>query len=183
MTYDLLNSSVVVFGGQNGSTLRNDTWTLATAAPAHIETHPTGMAACLGASASFSVFATGQDVSYSWLRNGVTLSNGPTGTGSTISGADSADLSITDVSAADAGQYACRASNICGDDISAAATLTIIVGDLDGNGLVDLGDLANLLSHYGLTNATYSEGDLNGDTLIDLSDLALLLAAYGESCP
>lgn len=55
-----------------------------------------------------------------------------------------------------------------------------IVGDLDGDGDVDLGDLATLLSNYGMTEgAVYTDGDLDGDGDVDLSDLAELLAHYG----
>lgn len=57
-------------------------------------------------------------------------------------------------------------------------------GDLDGNGVVDLGDLAILLAHYGLTaTAQPGDGDLNGDHNVDLSDLAIILSEYGVPCP
>jgi hypothetical protein len=53
-------------------------------------------------------------------------------------------------------------------------------GDLDGDGDVDLADLAQLLANYGMTSgAEYEDGDLDGDGDVDLSDLAALLANYG----
>ncbi len=56
-------------------------------------------------------------------------------------------------------------------------------GDLDGDGDVDLSDLAQLLSNYGMTaGAVYEDGDLDGDGDVDLSDLAELLAHYGQVC-
>lgn len=57
-----------------------------------------------------------------------------------------------------------------------------IPGDLDGDGDVDLTDLAQLLAHYGMTEgATYEDGDLDGDGDVDLTDLAGLLAHYGTT--
>ena len=56
-------------------------------------------------------------------------------------------------------------------------------GDLDGDNDIDLADLAQLLSNYGMTGgAAYEDGDLDGDGDVDLSDLAALLAVYGTSC-
>lgn len=56
-------------------------------------------------------------------------------------------------------------------------------GDIDGDGLVGLADLAILLAGYNTTGgATYAMGDLNGDGNVDLADLAELLAAYGTVC-
>ena len=57
------------------------------------------------------------------------------------------------------------------------------VGDLDGDGIVDLADLAQLLGHYGMTaGAAYTDGDMNGDGAVTLSDLAALLGVYGRDC-
>jgi hypothetical protein len=57
-------------------------------------------------------------------------------------------------------------------------------GDLDGDGLVGLADLAALLANYGATTgAVYTDGDLDADGDVDLADLAALLAGYGTACP
>ena len=56
-------------------------------------------------------------------------------------------------------------------------------GDLDGDGDIDLADLAQLLSNYGMTSgAVYEDGDLDEDGDVDLADLAALLAVYGTVC-
>ena len=55
--------------------------------------------------------------------------------------------------------------------------------DLTGDGRIGLADLAQLLGHYGETDATYEDGDLDGDGDVDLSDLAELLGMYGTVCP
>jgi hypothetical protein len=57
------------------------------------------------------------------------------------------------------------------------------LGDLDGDLVVGLDDLAILLANYGTpSGATPEEGDLDGDTDIDLEDLALFLSRYGATC-
>ena len=58
-----------------------------------------------------------------------------------------------------------------------------IPGDLDGDGDVDLSDLAGLLGSYGkcVGDPGYIPlADLNGDGCVTLSDLADLLGHYGE---
>ena len=56
-----------------------------------------------------------------------------------------------------------------------------LTGDLDGDGDVDLQDLAQLLAHYGVASgASYQDGDVDGDGDVDLADLAALLGNYGS---
>lgn len=53
-------------------------------------------------------------------------------------------------------------------------------GDVDGDGDVDLTDLAFLLTNFGLqSGATRGQGDLDGDGDVDLVDLATLLTNFG----
>ena len=57
-------------------------------------------------------------------------------------------------------------------------------GDLDGNSVVTLADLAVLLADFGCNGeAGNCPGDLNGDGDTELDDLALLLANFGATCP
>jgi hypothetical protein len=65
----------------------------------------------------------------------------------------------------------------------AGAEAPFCFGDLDGDGDVDLSDLAQLLANYGTpSGAEYEDGDLDGDEDVDLTDLAALLAVYGTTC-
>ena len=59
------------------------------------------------------------------------------------------------------------------------------LGDVDGNGQVDLSDLATILSAFGACDGDpeYVPGaDLSNDGCITLNDLATILALFGESC-
>ncbi|GMU83275.1 MAG: hypothetical protein AMXMBFR47_31450 [Planctomycetota bacterium] len=57
-------------------------------------------------------------------------------------------------------------------------------GDLDGDGDVDLPDLATLLSNFGRSgDAGPADGDTDGDLDVDLADLATLLSNFGSACP
>lgn len=56
-------------------------------------------------------------------------------------------------------------------------------GDINGDHLVDISDLAGLLANYGTpSGATFEDGDLDGDGNVDLTDLSSLLARFGTSC-
>ena len=62
-------------------------------------------------------------------------------------------------------------------------TLCACYGDLNGDGQINLADLAQLLGNYGRSSgAAYADGDLSADGDIDLADLAALLSRYGRTC-
>jgi hypothetical protein len=149
---------------------------------------PHSASVCTGAAALFSVSASGDSPSYQWYRDGAVIFDGPTGTGSIVAGAATPSLAISNVGAADNGQYACNVFNDCGGDTSFAATLTVTTcggcpGDLNDDHSVDLEDLAIMLSHFGESGASPDDGDIDLDSDVDLSDLATLLSKYGSSCP
>ncbi len=68
--------------------------------------------------------------------------------------------------------------------VRAYRTPRLCAGDLDGDGFVGLGDLSQLLTHFGTASgATAEQGDLDGDGDVDLGDLSALLEAFGLPCP
>jgi hypothetical protein len=56
-------------------------------------------------------------------------------------------------------------------------------GDLNGDGVINLSDLAVLAAHYGAADSNYSHGNITGQSTINLSDLAILAANWGWSHP
>ncbi len=66
----------------------------------------------------------------------------------------------------------------------AASVPCDLPGDLEGDGDVDITDLATLLAHFGMqSGADPSDGDLDGDQDVDISDLSSLLSNFGLTCP
>lgn len=104
--------------------------------PPSISTQPLSQAAALGAVLTFSVAASGTNLSYLWQRNGVNMA-----------GANGASLAVT-VAAADSGaRYTVVVSNTAGQVQSQAAVLTLLqssgvglsllAGGLGGSGMLE----------------------------------------------
>ncbi len=56
-------------------------------------------------------------------------------------------------------------------------------GDLDEDGVVDLADLARLMSRYGTAEPEYTDGDIDADGDVDFRDLVWLLDNFGQMMP
>ena len=82
-----------------------------------------------GSTASLSVTATNwytnNNITYQWQLNGTKLTNGSTGTGSTISGATSATLNVSNAGSSDAGTYTVVVSNPGGSVTSSNSVLDV----------------------------------------------------------
>jgi hypothetical protein len=68
------------------------------------------------------------NLTYTWYHGNVLLLDGPTGTGSDVSGATTATVTVSNVSAPDAGSYWCQILNACGGAVSNPAGLTVLPG-------------------------------------------------------
>ncbi|PWU15470.1 MAG: hypothetical protein C5B50_15330 [Verrucomicrobia bacterium] len=93
----------------------------------NITTEPASANKSAGQNASFTVAATGGSLAYQWYKNTTTaLSDGPSGTGSTISGSRLATLSINNVQDGDQASYTVIVTNLAGTATSSPpATLTV----------------------------------------------------------
>lgn len=79
-----------------------------------------------GLGARMHVFFAGSGpLLFQWEKDGVPLVDGPTGSGSTISGATTDALHISGIGAHDAGAYRLVATNACGSDTSDAVAVTL----------------------------------------------------------
>jgi hypothetical protein len=97
-------------------------FTLAIVGPPTITTPPTSLSVLEGASAEFTVVASGAaPLSYLWLQNGVSLTDG-----ANISGSATASLTILSVVSTNVGNYAVVVSNPGGSVTSAPVSLSII---------------------------------------------------------
>lgn len=82
-----------------------------------ITTQPANQASCIGGSVTFTVSATGTDLSYQWQKESVD-----------ISGAIAAGYTISSVTAGDAANYSVIVSGPCGTVTSDNAVLSITAG-------------------------------------------------------
>jgi len=182
MAYDGARGVTVLFGGDQGAWYRDDTWEWAGPLPAPLITqHPADLTLDVGQPAVFTVAAdSAWPLTYQWRKDAVPLIDDER-----ISGATTPTLTIDPVEAGDAGDYDAVVSLSCGGVTSDVATLTVtgaIPGDVDGDGDVDLADLAALLSAYGACTGDPDfnpAADFDNSGCVDLADLATLLSNYG----
>jgi hypothetical protein len=79
-----------------------------------------------------------------------------------------------------------RSADANGNGVPDECDPTGCPGDVNGDGTVDLADLAALLSAFGAATGDpefNAAADFDANGSIDLSDLATLLSAFGQDCP
>ena len=112
-----------------------------------IVTHPVGLSRELGASATFSVFASGLGNTYQWRKNGVVI---PAATGPIFT--------LDNLWTSDAGDYSVSVSNSGGFLFSNPAPLVVTVTDADGDGMQDAWEIA-----HGLNPGSLADAQLDAD--------------------
>lgn len=144
-----------------------------------ITSHPVDLTIQQGEHALFTVKASGgAPLSYRWRKDGVPLQNG-----GNVYFADTDRLVILWASPAWNGMYDVVVTNLCGDELSNAARLTVVPeflkGDLNCDGVVDFGDInpfVMAMSNPALYEATYpgcpfENRDINEDGKFDFADI------------
>jgi hypothetical protein len=93
-----------------------------------ITSQPANLTLPPGATANYSVVASGTPtLTYLWYSNAVAMADGITGSGSTVSGSATANLSISGITTGDAATYTCAVTNGLGSGLlSSGGTLTIL---------------------------------------------------------
>jgi len=132
-------------------------------------------------------------VSFRWRKGGVAVADGPTGSGSAISGSKTPTLTIHAATAFDEGLYDCVVGRDCGSIATTAASLNAprcCLGDLDLNSRVDDSDFSVFLIGYDILDCADPSmpadclADLNRDHFADDADFLIFVAAYYEFfCP
>ena len=99
-----------------------------------ISVQPSNASVTVGDPTNFSVTASGSGLTYQWRKNGVNISNGATGNGSTYSGVTTNSMTITNTQAADSASAAngfdCVVTGTCSFSITSnRASLTATAGN------------------------------------------------------
>ena len=147
---------------------------------ARVIDEPDDLSVRIGGAAALSVVATGDpNLTYRWSRNGIPLSDGATPGGSYISGSSLNSLSISHVSAADAGLYRCAVTNLCGQVTSRPATLMVCIADFNNSGAATVQDIFDFLAAF---FGGDSHADINASGSVTVQDIFDFLAAWFAGC-
>jgi len=99
---------------------------------------------------------------------------------------DSDNVTISNVTQADAGLYACYMTNGCGRTVSRSAQLIVVPppcdGDANGDRTVNGADLSVLLGQFGDSVTPGTGADFNASGDVNGADLSVLLGQFGTNC-
>jgi spore coat protein A len=150
---------------------------------------PRDRTAALGGTTLLTCDATGAGtLTYRWFKDGVPLADGLQGSGSVISGATAAYMTISNVRPGDAGRYRCDVRDECGLFSSRNAQVLVNPScdpDLNLDGNADQDDVAYLVQAIaGGPNPANADLDFNRDGNADQDDVWKLIDVIaGGRCP
>ncbi|MBS0189459.1 MAG: hypothetical protein JSS51_15455 [Planctomycetes bacterium] len=126
-------------------------------------------------------------LSFRWRKGGVPLADGPTGSGSAITGSASSTLIVYSANGSDEGLYDCLVGKDCGGVTTTAVRLSAprcCPGDLDLNRHVDDSDFSLFLIGYDILDCADPSmpadcsADLNRNHFVDDADFTIFVRAY-----
>lgn len=134
-----------------------------------ITDQPDDVNVCEGAGAVLSVQASSTTTAtYQWYKGDAALSDGVTKSGMVVSGAGTAGLVLSNISAKDAGEYSVVITNECTSAHSTIATLGVggecCRTDVNGDGVVNSTDVSDFINVW---FGDQLEGTLNADFNVD----------------
>jgi subtilisin family serine protease len=181
------SGDIRLFGGllaSDNATILGDTWAFNGVAEPSFPLPPTGAGTFeRGNTVTLTLpVVLGQSPTLRWNRNGVPVNDGLTPSGSVISGSQTRTLVISNAQPADAGSYACTATNPCGSSSSSAALVDITApcpSDFNGDGSVD-GD--DVIGFFGAWDAGQIAADFNQDESVDGDDVIGFFGAWDNGC-
>jgi hypothetical protein len=124
--------------------------------------------------------------SYRWHKSGIPLNNGPTGSGSTLSGADTPVLTITAAGPADIGQYFCRAVNTCGSADSSTSVLSECYANCDCSftpPILNVADFTCFLQGFAAGSAFANCDNSTTVPTLNVADFTCFLQRFAAGCP
>ncbi len=130
---------------------------------------------------------------FQWRRNGVVISDGPTGTGSIIAGATTPMLSIRGAGKPDVAEYTCSVHTVCVSGVSMPGLLESCAADVDDGtfrGQCDAGVTVDDLLFYlflfetGDARADVDDGSGTGalDGGVTIDDLLFFAGHFESGC-
>lgn len=140
---------------------------------------PSNLDICQGGSGSLTLAAAIDVSNPKWRKDGVPLTDGPTASGSVVSGAWTATITIDGATLADAGVYDCQTDSECGSTIAVSSNVRICVGDFDCSGFVDTDDFTTFVTEFELGNDS-ADADRSG--FVDTDDFTYFVLAFETGC-
>ncbi len=185
MAFDSKRNAMVVVGNtfNNFAGLNPiDTWEYRYVDKVVFDRQPQDQPLVVGANAQLIVHAAGAGtLTYQWRKGAAPLSNGPTPGGSVVSGAQTNTLTISGLTAADAGEYRCLVSNACGSLLSNAAQLgSTCYPDCNGNGTLTVADFGCFQTAF-ISSNPYA--DCNQSGTLTVADFGCFQTQFVVGCP